>query len=234
MKKFVFAVFIASIFLTTSCLDDDGYSLSKVWVGFGIFQETGSNAGGYKIVMDNDDVLVPVTANFNVFNYVGDGDRVLVNYTILDDNSVGPSDPTEYYIKLNYINKILMKGILDITEANSDSIGNDPITVTDVWLTDSLLNFELRYWGTANKIHFINLVKQPRDLTSESQPVGLELRHNNNGDHESIPYQAFVSFQLGRIEVPGLDSVRFKVTGKGYDNKEFDYDGVFYYGGNSE
>ena len=224
---------LASVFLVTGCLDDDDYySLSDMWVGFGIFQETDSNANGYRIVMDNDDVLVPVTANFNVFHYVEDGDRVLVNYTILDDNSDAGEDATEYYIKLNSVKKILMKGILDVTEENNDSIGNDPIKVIDVWMTDSLLNFELKYWGSS-KVHYINLVKQPGELTSENQPVELELRHNNNGDDESIPYKAFVSIQLGRLEIPGLDSVQFRVTARDYDNEEFEYESVYHYGENN-
>lgn len=224
---------IASVFLATGCLeDDDYYSLSDMWVGFGIFQETDSNASGYKIVMDNDDLLIPASTNFNVFHYVEDGDRVLVNYTILDDNSSDGEDATEYYIKLNSVKKILMKGILDVTEENNDSIGNDPLEVIDVWANDSLLNFELKYWGNS-KVHYINLVKEPGELTSENQPVELELRHNARGDDESIPYKAFVSFKLGELEISGLDSVQYRITGKDYDNEEFNYDGVYHYGENN-
>ncbi len=234
MKRTVFAMLIASVFLVTGCLeDDDYYSLSDAWFGLGIFQETDSIAGGYRVVMDNDDVLIPVTSNFNVFHYVKDGDRVLVDYTILDDNSTDGEDATEYYIRLNSIKKVLMKGILDVTEENNDSIGNDPIKVVDVWLTDSLLNFELKYWGSS-KIHLINLVKQPGELTSEDQPVELELRHNANGDGESIPYKALVSFKLGELKITGQDSVQFRVTGMDYDNQEFDYDGVYHYGENND
>jgi hypothetical protein len=234
MKRTVFAILIASVFLMTGCLDDDDYySLSDMWVGFGIFQETDSNAYGYRIVMDNNDVLIPVVSNFNVFYYVEDGDRVFVNYTILDDNSANGEDATEYFIRLNSVQNILMKSILDITEENSDSIGNDPITVTYVWLTDSLLNFELKYWGNS-EVHFINLVKQPGELTEEDQPIELELRHNANGDDESIPYKAFVSFRLGELEIAGLDSVQFRVTGKEYGNKDFDYEDVYHYRENSD
>jgi hypothetical protein len=38
------------------------------------------------------------------------------------------------------------KGILDITPAIEDSIGNDPIIVRDAWVSkNQLLNIELRY-----------------------------------------------------------------------------------------
>lgn len=235
MKKFVFAVLTAFIFLMTGCLsDEDGYSLNNFWVGFGIFQDSDRNALGYQIVMDNGDTLVPVTLNYNVYHFVEDGDRILVNYTILDDNAQNGEDVTEYFIQLNSIKKILMKGILDITEENQDSIGNDPLVVQDVWLTDSLLNFEIKYWGN-NEIHYINLVKQPGELSDTTQqPIELELRHNNNGDGEYIPYTAFVSFQLSALQISGLDSVQFRVTSYDYEDEEFDYDSFYNYGENGD
>lgn len=218
----------------TGCLtDEDGYSLNNFWVGFGIFHESDGDSNASQIVMDNGDVLIPISSNLNVHNYVEDGNRVLVNYTILDDKLNAGEDPSEYYIKLNSIKKILMKGIMDITEENQDSIGNDPIIIQDVWLTDSLLNFEIKYWGNS-KVHFINLVKQPGDLTESSQPVELELRHNNNGDAESIPYTSFVSFQLSALQISGLDSVEFRVSAVDYQSNEFDFNGIYNYGENSD
>jgi hypothetical protein len=78
-------------------------------------------------------------------------------------------------------------------------------------------------------------VKQPGELTETSnQPIELELRHNKNGDDESIPYTAFVSFQLKALQIEGLDSVQFRVTGMDYDGDEFDYDGYYNYSGNSD
>jgi hypothetical protein len=192
--------------------------------------------------MDNGDVLVPVASSYyNHWYYHGSndahsklksGDRILINYTILDDNAENNADPSEYYIRVNSVKKILMKGILDITEENQDSIGNDPIIVKDVWMTDSLLNFEVKYWGRY-KTHFLNLVKQPGEITAADQPVELELRHNSNDDVEDIPYAAYVSFKLDSIKIAGLDSVQFHVTGMDYDGETFEYDGVYHYGENN-
>lgn len=226
MKKIVFGVLIGFLFIFTGCLDDnDGYSLGDAWIATGTIQKT--NERSANIVLDNHDILVPLASNYppswpeNFQN----GDRVLVNYTVLD-NDINSSVP-RYFVKLNSIEDILTKGILDITTENKDSIGNDPIVVKDCWMTnDSMLNFQLKYWGRY-KVHFINLVKEPGELTAAGQPFELELRHNANKDEQAILITALVSFKLNSLQVAGLDSVRFKVTGKDYDGKEFKYDGVY-------
>ncbi len=243
MKKYVFGILMGLMVTVTGCLEDeDGYSLDKFWVGFGILEQVESDSLEYNIIMDNGDVLVPVASGYyHPWYYHGphdshstlkDGDRILVNYTVLGDDQNNGGDISEYYVKVNSVKKILMKEVMDITEENQDSIGNDPIIVKDVWMSDSLLNMEIKYWG-GNKMHYINLVKQPGQLTATDQPIELELRHNANDDVEDIPFASYVSFQLKPIQISGLDSVSFRVTGTDYDGEEFEYEGVYHYGENN-
>ncbi len=236
MKKIILGLLIGVMVVLTGCLDDDGYSLSNVWVGFGVLKETGSNSEKYELVMDNDDVLVPVAGTWrydSVDDYMPEGgDRILINYTILDDNGTDTAGATEYYVRVNSMQKILMKDIIDITAENQDSIGNDPIIVRNVWLSDSLLNFKIKYWGY-DQIHFINLVKEPGEIDGSNQPIELELRHNKKGDDESIPFTGFVSFKLNKLEVAGRDSIVYRVTGTNYDGDSFDYEGVYHYSENN-
>lgn len=227
MRKILFGLTIAVALIFTACNDDDGYSLGKYWVSFGIYQ--GGDGNTEQIVLDNEDILVPVAATYP--NWADDfehGDRVLINYTILDEDLNADGSVNFYYIKVNEVDNILMKGIMDITEENADSIGNDPIIVDEYWMSDSLLNVKLKYWGY-NEIHYLNLVKQPGDITADDQPIQLELRHNANDDDESIPYTAFVSFSLNSLRIEGLDSVRFEITSTDYDGRRITEDGVFNY-----
>lgn len=238
MKKIVFGIVVGLLFFFAGCNDDDGYSLSDMWIGFGVVE----NTDNYKIVMDDGEILFPMAYSEQNSWYDKDysgnnsqikaGDRVLVNFTILDDKLNDAGEVVAYYVKINSAKKILTKGILDITEANEDSIGNDPIIVQDCWMANDLLNFQLKYYGN-NEIHYINLVKQPGELTAENQPFELELRHNKNGDSENILYTAFVSFKLDTLQVAGLDSVRIKVTSTDYDGELFKFDGVYKYGENN-
>ncbi|MBN1819466.1 MAG: NigD-like N-terminal domain-containing protein [Prolixibacteraceae bacterium] len=222
-------VIIIGLSLFSCNLDDDGYSLTNMWVSFGILYENDNAGMGYSIKLDNEDALFPLASNI----YLGQFDdtcRVLVNYTILGDIS-DTVDYNQYYVKINSIQDILMKGIFDITPETEDSIGNDPIIVKDAWLSGNLLTFEIKYWGK-NKIHFINLVKEPGVLTSENEPVILELRHNSNGDPENIPFLSYVTFDLSALKIEGQDSVHFTVTATDYSDNIYSEDGVYTYGEN--
>ena len=225
MKKIVFGILVGFLFVFAGCNDDDGYSLNDMWVGFGILQK--SDGSSPAIVMDNKDLLIPVASNYPGWSeHLDDGERVLVNYTILDEELESDGTVKHYYVKVNDIDDILMKGVLDITPENEDSIGNDPIIVQDYWMTDSLLSFKLKYWGYS-ATHFLNLVKQPGEL---NEPIELELRHNANDDDESIPYTAFVSFSLNGLRIEGQDSVQIVFTSTDYDGNEFTEEEIFKYG----
>nr|WP_319509874.1 NigD-like protein [uncultured Draconibacterium sp.] len=227
MKKLALGILMGILVIFTSCLDDnDGYSIGDYWIGFGIYK--GGDDEVSKLVMDNGYVLIPAAASVAGWSQdFSDGDRVLVNYTILDEDQTS-SVEERYFVRINDISDVLMKGIMDITEENEDSIGNDPIIVEDAWITDSLLSFRLKYWGY-NETHFLNLVKTPGELTADDQPFQLELRHNANGDGESIPFTAYVSFSLNSLRVEGLDSVRFEVTATDYQDVVYQDSGVFNY-----
>lgn len=230
MKRLVFGILVGVLFVLASCSNDDGYSLGNFWIGFGIVEDVDD----YKIVLDDGEVLYAVAFNEYDPNYPGNddkietGDRVFLNFTILGDKIDEAGEVVAYNVKINRAKKVLTKGILDITEENQDSIGNDPIIVKDCWMANDLLNFELKYYGRY-QIHYINLVKEPGDLTAEYQSFELELRHNANEDSEDIPYTAYVSFKLDSLQVAGVDSVRFRVTSTDYDGELFEFEGVYNY-----
>jgi len=228
MKKLIFYLsvgFLVSFLAGCNFLndDDDGYSLNDAWIGYGLVdKDTVSN--NFTIALDNGAVLYPTT-NSNWNSHVSDNQRVLVNFTILGDKN-DSVNVEQYYVRINSLRNVLYKGILDMTPAIEDSIGNDPIHVKDQWLKNNMLSFELQYRG-GNKIHFINLVKQPGATATE--PVVLELRHNANDDPESIRMSAVVTFDLSSLKVAGKDSVSFRVIAKDFEGVDFGYTGVYKY-----
>jgi len=211
--------------LMTGCNMNDGYSTHDAWVGFGLVQKDATSTT-FTIKMDDGEILYPA-ANSNLWNDLDDNDRVLTNFTILG-NKFNDEHNEEYYVKINSLRKILYKGIFEITPQKEDSIGNDPIIVKDRWTKNNLLNFELKYWG-GNKVHFINLVKQPGAVNPDNGPVILELRHNTNGDTDHIPLSAMVTFDLSSLKVAGKTSIPFKVIAKGFDGDDFEYTGEYKY-----
>ncbi len=227
MKKLIIGMLALVSVVMMSCSDDDGYSLGDYWIGFGILKVESNT---YRIYLDDGSLLKPVSWNIPPWEDEEwtDGSRILVNFTILEDETNENGDVESYLVKVNEAQKILMKGVLDITEENADSIGNDPIVVQDYWMTDSLINFKLRYRGYY-QVHFLNLVQDPDDPTTENEAVKLELRHNANDDEESIPYTAYVSFSLNRFREAGKDSITFEVTSTDYDGVTHTFEEVFDY-----
>ena len=228
MKKIILGLLAVLSIAFVSCLDfDDGYSLNDYWVGFGVLKV---ESDSYTIILDDGEVLRPVAWNYALGDDddLDDGSRVLVNFTVLDEVGDGEGNISHYLVKVNDIQSILMKGVLEITEENADSIGDDPIVVQEYWMTDSLLNFKLKYWGY-NHTHFLNLVQDSTDLVTGDGALKLELRHNANGDETAVPYTAFVSFSLNSLRVEGQDSVRIQVSSTDYDEVTHSFYTAFNY-----
>ncbi len=226
MRRLIFGLLAGVAVLMSSCLDDDDdYSLGKFWVQLGIIDKQGPES--FTVTLDDGSVIFPVAGNY-YGNPLNDAERVIVNYSIINNKLVNDS-VKEYYVQINSMKKILKKGILDITEANEDSIGNDPIIITDAWVSENqLLNFQIRYYGNY-QVHYINLVKQPGELNAGMQPIELEFRHNENDDPRNYSMTGIVSFDMSAIQIAGIDSVRFKVQSKDYDGKVNSFEGVYHY-----
>ncbi len=226
MKKTALGLLVILSIALMSCLDDDGYSLNDQWIAFGMVQE---NAGVMLIKLDDGNILRPVAwgSGLNNGEDLENGVRLLVNFTVLDDVEESDGSISQYLVKINAASEVLMKGLLRLTEENADSIGNDPIIVEEYWMTDSLINFKLKYWGY-NKIHFLNLVHDYEEPVLEG-PVELQIRHNANEDETALQYTAFVSFSLNQLRVAGKDSVSVIITSTDYDGETNSFTDVFNY-----
>lgn len=222
MLRFCLVGLLAISVFSCDLFDDD--ESGKYWIGFGVIDV--KSASEYTIKMDDGSELFPRDSRYH-WDEDEDSTRVLVNFTIVEDKKVD-NNTEEYYVRVNSVKTILFKGILDITEEIEDSIGNDPIHVRDVWTVNNMLTFKLDYYGNG-MVHYVNLVKQPGEITADDEPIQLELRHNNRDDAPNYRMSAFVTFDLSTLQIAGKDSVKFKVTGKDYAGNNFKYDGVYRY-----
>lgn len=219
----------------SGCLKEDGYSLDNFSLSFGMVKKNVNN--NFYFVTDEGRTLDPVVfGEYTGYNYGyessfakwKEGDRVLTNFTILDEKKNTDGKVERYYVKINSLQKILLKDIIEINKSNSDSIGNNPIQVLNAWVTDSIVNFKVRFIGKY-KTHYLNLVNQPVIKTDPANPVELELRHNTNDDVEAYPFISFVSFRLNKLKSAGPDSVRFIIKAKNYDNTTYQFTGKYKY-----
>ena len=208
---------VISLFFA-SCNNDDGYSLGTYWITIGNIE---GEMGDFIIVTDGRDRLFP-SANAVPGYPISDGDRLWVNYTILEDGA--ESSNIDYYVKINNFNSILTKDIFILTPENADSIGHDPIWVTntedDIWITNNYLNISFSYEGAPWIVHYINVISDiDEPTTPEGVPI-LELRHNKNDDpYTEPPIQGFVSIDLTSLQEEGKDSIIFILRAIGHNGE---------------
>ena len=220
-------IFLLGTLVVRCDLNDDSVSGdfdSGLWGSFGLVHRDSSRVDSdFSISLDNGAILFPQNAgSYNM----ADSARVFVSYNVLDSTDTGNSK--QYDVMIYQIQNVLFKTIAELTAANADSIGDDPINVEKYWKVNNIITFELSFWGNS-ATHFINLVRSPADTAREGQPILLELKHNANDDLQMYQMSAWVSFNLSSLKVAGQDSVSYTLTARQYDGTTYEKKDVFRY-----
>lgn len=206
MKRLVIKIsflLLAGVILT-GCYSDD-YTPDVYWVNIATV-ENPQTQSDFFLRLDDSTLLWTAESVFS--NYKpDDGQRVIANYSILSDKrSTGLYD---YDIKVNDLYEVLTKGIFEITPEKEDSIGNDSIYITEMWIGSRFLNVEFYYYGYS-KIHYINLVSDSLK-TYDDGKIHLEFRHNANNDQPIHKRWGLVSFDISSLQSNDLDSVELVI-----------------------
>jgi hypothetical protein len=211
--------------LLYSCSDDaDYYSTGNFRISLGLIDTENTYGYNYMIRCDNGDSLLPVSSSF--YGYEPENNqRVLVNYTLLDEAN---ESEKLFYVRVNNINDVLYKNVIEGNEANSDSLGNDPVIIDDIWLTGDILNIEFRIWGNV-RTHYINLLYETNEQGAIDEPAELTFRHNRNNDDEKYLLNGLVSFNLTKLQNKESDSIRIRVNSTDYENNTHTSSGTYIY-----
>ena len=203
MRRSLLNLILAVPFLFMACNgNDDDYSLDKYWLDIATVENPESSNAFY--IMRDDSVRLWMAAPTSTTYRPKDGQRIIANYTILNDKPDGSN--YNHDMRLNSVYEVLTKGIFEITPATKDSIGNDAIEITSMWVGSKshFLNVEFRFYGF-NKMHFINLVHDA-DKTYSDGKIHLEFRHNNNNDEPAYRQNGIASFDLRSLQDPANDT----------------------------
>ncbi|MFA9389774.1 MAG: NigD-like C-terminal domain-containing protein [Prolixibacteraceae bacterium] len=221
----IFILFILGSFLLNSCAKEDEYfSLNDVWLSLGMVK-TDTNLGyDYVVFCDNQDTLLPISSDVPSFHAVNE-QRVLINYSIL--GYTGASQK-KFYIKVNNLQEVLFKDIIELSTQNTDSLGHDSITILNLWVVNDLMNIEYQYQGGITK-HFINLAYTTNDSGELNQPIELEFRHNANNESAKVLFNGIVSFRLNALQLEGQDSINYVVKSTGLLNGMQRFTGTYKY-----
>jgi len=196
--KLLSLVIILTISLA-SCTKE-GTDLGKFNLSYGVIVGTNPD---YSVKLDNGTTLT-IRVNRVPQIVVKDGQRVLVDYTVLeDDNKPSVSAlPATQPVILNYIYDILAKNVIMSSTVNTveknDSIGHDYIDVLDGWVGSKYLNihFEVLRENPVTK-HMISLVYDEERSTATDKY--FTLRHNAFGDRRAYNSFGRVSFNIEDI-----------------------------------
>lgn len=208
MKKYL-AGMLALLFLVSCNRDEDQYLPQNSFTSIATV-ENPSQSSGFYFRLDNNDRMWITATNFPYYQ-PKDGQRIIASYSILSVNGDGIA--YNHTVSLNDVYEVLTKGIFKITPTTQDSIGNDQINISDMWVGSDFLNVEFNYLGY-NKIHFINLVSDSTKTYTDGK-VHLEFRHNANNDYTTYSKWGIVSFNLKSLRPLAIgDSVNMVIHSK--------------------
>jgi hypothetical protein len=142
------------------------------------------------------------------------GQRVVIYYELLEQEKTG----YDYNARILYLQNILTKNIIPITEATADSIGDDPISIYEqhISLDNEYLTINFQYLtsGSPDKKHMLNLVRDQSAEDKNPDYIDLQFRHNAYDDGAFHVASGLVSFKLINIHdlMSGKKGIRIRVN----------------------
>ena len=175
-----------------SCDNDDDYSLDNFTVAMVTVKR---DAGNVPYFVSDNGTKLWVAAALVPYRELENGTRLMGNFTLLSDKQ-GEFD---HYVRLNDYSKVLTKNVINLTTANKDSIGDDKVRITDMWIGGNYLNVEFQMNLPSVNKHRVNLVKNTTVTDPADGYVHLEYRYNDMDDVTGYLARSLVSFDLKDI-----------------------------------
>ena len=221
MKKFkrtlnAFLLLFATMPLLQSCQNDwDDDEHSSLTIGTVRIID----GKDYYFYLDDNSKMYPGdTASINNYPLV-EGQRAFIYFNLLDEKI----DGYNYNAQINHIENILTKDIYSMPAEKADSIGDDRINATNLWITGEYLNiqYQLLHSNDPDKKHMLNLiVNEASDGANDKEGyITLEFRQNAYDDDFRTLGTGLVSFKLRNIaeQMKGKKglNIRFKSLNNG-------------------
>lgn len=181
-------------------------------------------SGAYYLTLDDGSTLKPTA--YDIAFEPKANQRVKVNYTIISSAKNPGMAYTNYDHtgKINYIQNILTKPVIELTAENEKEVGNDPVKLLDFWIGDHYLNIHFGINMSGAHAHTFNLVKNTLiEKTNTDNEIVLEFRHNTNGDTQLYGRDDYAAFDLRSLQVQGKNKLSIKIKIKNFDLEEKEY-----------
>jgi len=221
MKKIIFSALV--LVLLSACQYEENYDLNRT-VSLATVENPQQSTDFY-LIPDNGGRL-KVGSSVIPYYRPRDGQRIIADYSIIA--STPQSSIYSHVVRLNDVYEVLTKGIFEITPSTQDSIGNDKVRITDIWIGGNFLNIEFEFMGY-NRIHYINLVKDASKTYTDGK-IHLEFRHNANDDYPDFIKSGIVSFNLNSLRNENDSKINLVIHANEFYNSGSTYNLTYVYG----
>ena len=146
---------------------------------------------GYCFDLDEGHRLLPAdTSSVRGYQPV-EGQRAIVIFTPLSER------PGEYSGFIHHIEEMLTLDATLLSSQQADTLGNDPISISEAWIAAGHLNIRYQMLGDLQKqhTHTLHAVLPLARQESGHSPL-IELRHHAHGDTGSDLCSGVASFRL--------------------------------------
>jgi len=213
MKKILTGILVLTFLGACNIQDDD--VIENNWISIATVENPNQSPAFY-FRLDNNDRMKISSTNFPYY-IPKDGQRILANYNILSVNN--ESALYNHNVGLIDVYEVLTKGIFNISSGTQDSIGNDLLDISDIWIGSDYLNVEFNYYGY-NKTHFISLVSDTAKAYTDNK-IHLEIRHNANNDDPIYSRWGIASFKLHVLKLNApADSINLVIHSKEFGTSQ--------------
>lgn len=221
MKKIIFSALV--LVLLSACQYEENDDLNRT-VSLATVENPQQSTDFY-LIPDNGGRL-KVGSSVIPYYRPRDGQRIIADYSIIA--STPQSSIYSHVVRLNDVYEVLTKEIFEITPSTQDSIGNDKVRITDIWIGGNFLNIEFEFMGY-NRIHYINLVKDASKTYTDGK-IHLEFRHNANDDYPDFIKSGIVSFNLNSLRNENDSKINLVIHANEFYNSGSTYNLTYVYG----
>lgn len=221
LNLYLLALVMIVIPVLQSCDSDDGYSLGDFAEGMATVKVISGNT--YYLEIDNGKTLWPAATQIGWYKPI-DGQRVIANFTLLYDNFQG----YDYAVRVNFLRNVLTKKVEDLTEENEEEIGNDPVSLRDIWVGGKYLNIDFNMNLPHTHKHRVSLVRNTLVEDPDDGYIHLEYRYNDYDDVTGYLRRGIVSFNMSELlteeATTTYKGIKFKINDAQEGEKELVYE----------
>ncbi len=194
---------VAALF--QSCDDNDGYSVGDIAVDYVTTHVTGS--GELTFTGDKWGTMWPGASAIGGIKPI-EGQRAMLVFNPLYDNFQG----YDVAIKIEQLYPILTKKVEELTPENEAEYGDDPVRITDAWVSGGFMNIIFHQIVPAKGPHRVSLVENKAKEYDDDGYVHLEYRYNTYGDTlNNAVIRSTVSYNLNSLDMKDKKGIIMRI-----------------------